>query len=65
VLTNLGETDLAWIASERGLDAAQQADNPVVVGSLFRSVAHALHATGRFRASVELTEAAADVLQRT
>lgn len=63
VLTKLGETDLAWIASERGLAAAQQADSPVVLGSLFRSVTHALHATGRFQASVELTEAAVGVLQ--
>lgn len=62
VLTKLGETDLAWIASERGLAAAQQADNPVVLGSLFRSVTHALHATGRFQAGVELTAAAAAVL---
>ena len=63
VLTKLGETDLAWIASERGLAAAQQADDPVVLGSLFRSVTHALHATGRFQAGVELAQAAADVLQ--
>lgn len=63
VLTKLGETDLAWIASERGLAAAQQADNPVVLGSLFRSVAHSLHATGRFQASVQVTEAAGGVLQ--
>ena len=63
VLTKLGESDLAWIASERGLAAAQQADNPVVLGSLFRSVTHALHKTGRFQAGVELTEAAAVVLQ--
>lgn len=63
VLTKLGETDLAWIASERGLAAAQQSDNPVVLGSLFRSVAHALHATGRFGAGVQLVEAAAGVLQ--
>lgn len=63
VLTKLGETDLAWVASERGLAAAQQADNPLVLGSLFRSVTHALHATGRFRPSVQLTEAAAGFLQ--
>jgi len=63
VLTKLGETDLAWIVSERGLAAAQQSDNPVVLGSLFRSVTHALHATGRFAAGVQLVEAAAAVLQ--
>jgi transcriptional regulator with XRE-family HTH domain len=63
VLTKLGETDLAWIAAERGLNAAQQTDNPVVIGSLFRSVAHALHSTGRFQGSVQLVQAAANVLE--
>jgi transcriptional regulator with XRE-family HTH domain len=63
VLTKLGEADLAWIASERGLAAAEQTGGPVVLGSLFRSVAHALLATGRYPAGVQLTEAAADVLQ--
>lgn len=63
VLTKLGETDLAWIASERGLTAAQKSGNPVVLGSLFRSVAHALHSTGRFVAGVDLTRAAAGVLE--
>ena len=63
VLTKLGEYDLAWIAAERGLNAAQQADNPVVLGSLFRSVAHALHSTGRFQGSVQLVRAAANVLE--
>jgi tetratricopeptide (TPR) repeat protein len=63
VLTKLGETGLAWIASERGLQAAQQAENPVVLGSLFRCVAHAVHSTGRFAEGVKLVEAAADVLQ--
>ena len=63
VLTKLGETDLAWIAAERGLNAAQQTDNPIVIGSLFRSVAHALHSTGRFQGSVQLVQAAANVLE--
>lgn len=63
VLTKLGETDLAWIASERGLAAAQASENSVVLGSLFRSVSHALHSTGRFPESVRLTETAASVLQ--
>ena len=63
VLTKLGESDLAWIASERGLAAAQQTENPVVLGSLFRSVAHALLSTGRFAVCVELVSAAADVLE--
>ena len=63
VLTKLGEYDLAWIGAERGLNAAQQADNPVVLGSLFRSVARALHSTGRFAGSVQLVQAAANVLE--
>ncbi len=49
VLTKLGEADLAWIAAERGLAAAQNTGNLVVTGSLFRSVAHTLLATGRYR----------------
>ncbi|WP_255426069.1 helix-turn-helix domain-containing protein [Pseudonocardia sp. C8] len=63
VLTKLGETDLAWIASERGLTAAQESENPVVLGSLFRSVAYALHSTGRFAAGVDLVRTAAGVLE--
>lgn len=45
-------TDLAWIASQRGLVwfAAQQADDAVVLGSLFRSVTHTPHTTGRLQA---------------
>jgi transcriptional regulator with XRE-family HTH domain len=63
MLTKLGETDLAWIAAERGLSAAQQAGDPVVLGSLFRSVTHALLSTGRYDAAVQLTETAAGVLE--
>jgi transcriptional regulator with XRE-family HTH domain len=62
VLTKLGEADLAWIAAERGLAAAQNTGDLVVTGSLFRSVAHALLATGRYRPAIELVHRAADVL---
>ena len=62
VLTKLGEADLAWIAAERGLAAAQSTGDLVVTGSLFRSVAHALLATGRYRPAIELVHRAADVL---
>jgi transcriptional regulator with XRE-family HTH domain len=62
VLTKLGEADLAWIAAERGLAAAQNSDNLVVTGSLFRSVAHTLLATGRYRPAIELVDQAAGVL---
>jgi transcriptional regulator with XRE-family HTH domain len=62
VLTKLGEADLAWIAAERGLAAAQQSDSRVVLGSLFRSIAHTLLATGRFQPAVLLVDRAAGVL---
>jgi transcriptional regulator with XRE-family HTH domain len=62
VLTKLGEADLAWIAAERGLAAAQDTASPVVLGSLFRSVAHTLLATGRYGPAVELVNRAAGVL---
>ena len=62
VLTKLGEADLAWIAADRGLAAAQHSDNQVVLGSLFRSVAHTLLSTGRFQPAVQLVGRAAAVL---
>ncbi|MFD9092402.1 helix-turn-helix domain-containing protein [Streptomyces collinus] len=63
VLTKLGETDLAWIAADRGLAAAQQSGNPVVTGSLFRSVAHCLLSNGRFDAAVQLVGDAGEYLR--
>jgi transcriptional regulator with XRE-family HTH domain len=63
VLTKVGETDLAWIAADRGLAAAQQSDNAAVTGSLFRSVAHCLLSNGRFDAAVQLVSDAADHLR--
>jgi hypothetical protein len=53
---------LAWIAAERGLAAAQRSGSRVVLGSLFRSVAHTLLATGRFQPAVLLVDRAAGVL---
>src|SRR3954447_13007870 len=41
-LTKVGEADLAWIAADRGLTCAEETEDPMVLGSLFRSVAHAL-----------------------
>jgi transcriptional regulator with XRE-family HTH domain len=63
ILTKLGETDLAWIAADRGLIAAQDSGNPVVVGSLFRSVTHSLLSNGRYTEAVRLTQDAATYLQ--
>ena len=63
VLTKVGETDLAWIASDRGLAAAQDSGDPVVKGSLYRSVAHSLLSVGQYDAAVRLTGQAADYLR--
>lgn len=63
VLTKLGETDLAWIAADRGLAAAQQSGNAVITGSLFRSVAHCLLSNGRFDAAVQLVGDAGQYLR--
>jgi transcriptional regulator with XRE-family HTH domain len=62
-LTKLGEADLAWIAADRGLAAVRPTGDPLVTGSLFRSVSHTLHATGRYREAVKLTEDAAAFLE--
>ncbi len=64
VATKLGETDLAWNAAERGLAAAQHTDDPVIVGSLLRSVAFAVMATGRVRPAADLVDAGAGYLDR-
>ncbi len=63
VLTKLGEHDLAWIASERGLNAAQDADDPAIIGSLNRSMVHTLQSHGRTEASTRLAERTADNLR--
>lgn len=63
VLTKLGESDLAWMAAERGLAAAQVAQSPAITGSLFRSVSFALLSTGRFIPAMQLCDAGAAYLQ--
>jgi transcriptional regulator with XRE-family HTH domain len=63
VLGKVGEAELAWIAADRGLAAAQESGRSVVVGSLFRSVTHCLLSTGRFPAGVQLVNDAASVMQ--
>ena len=50
VLTKVGESDLAWLAADRGLSAADQSENLLICGSLYRSVAHCLLATAQFDA---------------
>jgi transcriptional regulator with XRE-family HTH domain len=63
LLTKLGEADLAWIAAERGFHAAQQTGDIVVLGSLFRSIVHALASTGHYREAKSLAADAASALE--
>jgi tetratricopeptide (TPR) repeat protein len=63
VLGKVGESELAWIAADRGLAAAQHSGQSAVTGSLFRAVTHCLLATGRFTPAVQLVNDAAAVMQ--
>lgn len=62
LLTKLGEVDLAWTASNHGINAAQHSGNPVIVGSLLRSLAHSLLSTGQYKEAVRLTHDAVTFL---
>ncbi|MFC4942359.1 helix-turn-helix domain-containing protein [Pseudonocardia sp. GCM10023141] len=59
-LSKVGESDLAWIAAERAMHAADQADDPLVLASAARAATHALLASGRFNDAVELGNTAAE-----
>jgi transcriptional regulator with XRE-family HTH domain len=63
VLIKVGEPDIAWIAAERGLNAAEAAGGTAVRGSLIRTVAFALHSTGRLEAAMRLVDTGADYLR--
>lgn len=58
-LSKVGEADLAWIAAERAMQAADLADDPLVLASAARSGTHALLAVGRFDDALQLGDAAA------
>ncbi|MET9261580.1 helix-turn-helix domain-containing protein [Amycolatopsis sp. NPDC004079] len=58
-LSKIGEADLAWIAAERAMQAADDADDPLVLASAARSGTHALLAVGRFDDALELGDVAA------
>jgi transcriptional regulator with XRE-family HTH domain/TPR repeat protein len=62
-LSKIGEADLSWIAAERAMQAADEADDPLVLASAARSGTHALLAVGRFEDALELGETAARWLE--
>jgi tetratricopeptide (TPR) repeat protein len=63
ILTKLGQGDLAWVASQRGLAVAERSEDPAVIGSLLRSVVHSLLSDGRIDDAREMTRRAADYLR--
>jgi transcriptional regulator with XRE-family HTH domain len=63
ILTKLGQSDLAWVASQRGLVAAERSEDPAVIGSLLRSVVHSLLSEGRVGDARDMTRCAAEYLR--
>ncbi len=63
-LSKIGEADLAWIAAERAMHAADQTDDPLVLASAARAGTHALLAAGRFDDALNLGNTAAEWLSR-
>lgn len=61
-LAKVGEADLAWIAAERAMSAAEQSADPLSLASAARAGTHALLAVGRFDDAVNLGRTAADWL---
>ncbi|HEX5405771.1 MAG TPA: XRE family transcriptional regulator [Pseudonocardiaceae bacterium] len=63
VLAKAGESDIAWVAAERGMSAAKDSGSPAIRASLTRSIAFALLAAGRLESAMRLVEAGAIKLQ--
>jgi hypothetical protein len=63
VLTKTGDADLACLAADRGLMAAERSDSPAVRGSLVRSVAFALASIGQLEPAMRLIESGAQHLE--
>lgn len=68
-LAKIGETEMAWIAADRGFNATEQAGDPIVLASLMRSVAHSMLSSGHFTAAADVvsrsTEQLASAMQDT
>ncbi|MEE2035769.1 helix-turn-helix transcriptional regulator [Nocardiopsis sp. CT-R113] len=64
ILTKVGESDLAWIATERGMKAAFDYGDLTLQGSLMRSGVHSLHSRGQHETAVALTREAASYLRQ-
>jgi hypothetical protein len=63
-LGKVGEGSLAWIASDRGLAAAEASGDRAVIASLLRSVAHSMLSNGRATNAADVVSRATDRLTR-
>lgn len=61
-LTKLGEADLAWISAGRGLAAANESNDHIVIGSVSRTAAHALVSIGEYAQALTLATGAINFL---
>jgi len=59
-LGKVGEPDLAWIAADRGLAAAEESDDVAVQLSLLRSAAHCMLSNGRHAPAADVVARATD-----
>lgn len=57
-LSKIGEADLAWIAAERAVGAADMSEDPLALASAARAGAHALLSIGRYDDALKVGEAA-------
>jgi transcriptional regulator with XRE-family HTH domain len=61
-LTKVSETELAWIAAERALAAAERAEEPLLVGASAYHIGHTFLRAGRNREATALTMEATTAL---
>jgi transcriptional regulator with XRE-family HTH domain len=63
LMHKLGESNAAWVAADRGILAAERAEDPLVVAAGARILAHTVLGAGHFAKAKELTISAAGVLE--
>ena len=59
----LGDSELGWIAADRGIQVAEQTADLTLISSAARRVAHALTATHQSRAAVTMVRSATERLE--
>jgi tetratricopeptide (TPR) repeat protein len=62
-MANLGRSDLAWVAADRGILAAKQSEDPLMVAAGSRLLAHALLAAGRHDKAQQIAVTALTTLE--